>query len=57
MMKQHEAFERLLVITPDNAQVWFEQGIIFAKLTRHKDAISAFDNALSIKPDYFAGIL
>lgn len=47
-------FNKLVVIFPEVADVWFYQGTTLYSLNRNEDAIASYDKALEIQPD-FAG--
>jgi tetratricopeptide (TPR) repeat protein len=49
-----EWYEKVIVLDANKADVWFNKGVILARLERYRDAINAFDKALGIKPDYAA---
>ena len=42
---------------PGNAFAWFNLGVAYGKLGRHREAIEAYREALRLKPDYADGLV
>jgi protein O-GlcNAc transferase len=47
-------YEAVLQLAPYRQQSWFNLGNLFQVLSRHGDAVNAFQTALAIDPDYAA---
>lgn len=43
--------ENITAIAPDIYEAWYNKGAILSNLDRHDEAVSAFDEAINIKPD------
>ncbi|MCP4253176.1 MAG: tetratricopeptide repeat protein [Candidatus Scalindua sp.] len=43
--------ENITAIASDIYEVWYNKGVVLGNLDRHDDALSAFDQAINIKPD------
>ena len=43
--------ENITAIAPDIYEAWYNKGVILGNLDRHDEAVSAFDEAINIKPD------
>ena len=46
------AFERVIAIKPDNAEAYYNMGIVLMDQGKLEEAIEASKKALSLKPDY-----
>ena len=46
------AYDRSLETLPQNAQVWTQQGLLFAAQENYIEALNSYTQALNIQPDY-----
>jgi tetratricopeptide (TPR) repeat protein len=46
------AFDRALILAPDNPQAWSNRGNTLTALKRHEEAIESFDKALAVQKDH-----
>ena len=56
--RYHEALELydyLLLLQPENYEVWNNKGVALADLGRHREALTAYDRALQLQPN-LAGV-
>ena len=50
--KKIDYFDKVLALKPDFAGAWNLRGIEFVLLKRYEEAITSFDKALEIRPNY-----
>ncbi len=55
--KALELLNRQLVIHPQSAPLWYEQGMAFKGLAKHMDAINSFTIALKLEPNNIQSLL
>jgi WD40 repeat protein/predicted TPR repeat methyltransferase len=47
-----EAYRKALRLKPDEARVWYNQGVAYQLWGRHREAIAPYQEATRLKPDY-----
>ena len=45
-----DCFEKILVINPDDPDIWNKKGVALRSLGRYDEAVDAFNKALEITP-------
>ncbi|WP_299490063.1 tetratricopeptide repeat protein [Acaryochloris sp. IP29b_bin.137] len=47
------AYDKVLVLKPQQAQSWYRRGLVLFRLHRFEDAIASFERALDYQPDLY----
>jgi CHAT domain-containing protein/Flp pilus assembly protein TadD len=50
-------YERAIVITPNNAEVWFNHGKAMYGLERYEEALASYDQVIQFKPENYVASL
>jgi tetratricopeptide (TPR) repeat protein len=45
-------YNKALDLQPDNSQIYYNRGLVFASQNRNEDAIKSFSKAIELKNDY-----
>ena len=45
-------YDRAVVRSPDDADLWYNRGLVLYNLNRYRDAVESFERAVAINPDY-----
>lgn len=47
-----KAYEKLVELSPDDANLWRDLGMLYSATEQHEKSISAFNKAVSLRPDF-----
>ena len=45
-------FKTAVAINPENAEVWYQSGLVYQEMDKHTDAVNSLSKALELKPGY-----
>ncbi len=45
-------YDRAVVRSPDDADLWYNRGLVLYNLNRYREAVESFERAVAINPDY-----
>ncbi len=45
-------YDRAVLRSPDDADLWYNRGLVLYNLNRYRDAVRSFERAVAINPDY-----
>lgn len=45
-------FKTAVSIDPENAEVWYQSGVVYQEMDKHTSAVKSLTRALELKPDY-----
>ncbi len=45
-------YDRAVLRSPDDADLWYNRGLVLYNLNRYRDAVVSFERAVAINPDY-----
>lgn len=46
------SYDKVLVLKPDDADSWYNRGIVLRRLERYEQALDSYDKCLAIRPDH-----